>query len=64
MKHSMCASLPGCKRTEDRCRRVIGWLHKTQINCGRVPFRTEGLLPFFLRTFVGDTLYEGKLRGE
>lgn len=57
----MWASLPGCKRTDGRCRRVIGCLHKTQIDCGRVPFRTEGFLPFFLATFLADTIHDGKL---
>ncbi len=60
-KHSMWASWPGCNRTEGRCRRVIGCLHKTQIECWRVPPRTEGCLPFFWPTIVADTLHEGKL---
>src|ERR1700756_1926059 len=57
-KHSMWASWPGCNRTEGRCRRVIGFWHKTQIDFWRVPSRTEGGLPFFLGTFVADTLHE------
>jgi len=46
---------------EGLCRRVIGCLHKTQIDCWRVPSRTEGCLPFFWPTIVADTLHEGKL---
>lgn len=59
----MWASLPGCSRTDGRCRRVIGFRHRTQIGSWRVPSRAEGGLPFFFRTFAVDTLQQRKPRG-